>query len=100
MEAGVVLDEDEEVANVPFLTEQNADVPPAVHHQQGIEEMGRWGLHGSHCHLEVERILWGDCKRGVGVMGDDWASGCERFTHRKRKKVGKDESGRQRNREN
>lgn len=57
MKAGVVLDEDEEVANVPFLTEQNAYVPPAIHHQQGIEETGCWGLHGLHRHLEMERVL-------------------------------------------
>lgn len=37
MEAGVVLDEEKEVANVPFLAEQNADVPPAIHHQQVVE---------------------------------------------------------------
>lgn len=57
MKAGIVLDEDEEVANVPFLTEQNADVPPAIHHQQGIEEMGWRGFHRTHRHLEMERIL-------------------------------------------
>lgn len=71
MEAGVVLDEDEEVANVPFLTEQNADVPPAIHHQQGIEETGWRCLHSPHRHLKMERILWRDCKGGAGVMGDD-----------------------------
>lgn len=64
MEAGVVPDEEEEVANVPFLTEQNTDVPPAIHHQQGREETGWWGLHGPHRHLEMEWILWGDCKKG------------------------------------
>lgn len=69
MEAGVVLDEAEEVTNVPFLTEQNTDVPPAIHHQQGIEEMGRWGLHGPHRHLEMERILWGDLARENGCNG-------------------------------
>lgn len=63
MEAGIVFDEEEEVTDVPFLAEQNADVPPAIHHQQGIEEMGWWSLHSLHCHLEMERILQGDCKR-------------------------------------
>lgn len=57
MEAGVVFDEEEEVTNVPFLAEQNADVPPAIHHQKGVEKAGWWGLHSSHCHLEMERIL-------------------------------------------
>lgn len=66
MEAGVVLDEDEEVTNVPFVTEQNTDVPPAIHHQEGIEEMGWWSLHGPHRHLEMETILWDDVKKGAG----------------------------------
>lgn len=57
MEAGIVLDGGEEVANVPFLAEQKADVPPAIHHQQGIEETGRRGLHGPHRHLEMQRVL-------------------------------------------
>lgn len=57
MEAGVVFDEEEEVANVPFLAEENADVPPAVHHQQEIKETGWRGLHRTHRHLEMERIL-------------------------------------------
>ncbi len=86
MEAGVVFDEDKEVANVPILTEQNADVPPAIHHQQGIKETGWWGLNRAHRHLEMERILWGEGKRGADVMRDEWASGCERFTQRNGKK--------------
>lgn len=71
VEPGVVLDEKKKVTNVPFLAEQNAYVPPAIHHQQGVEETGRRSLHGPHRHLEVERILWRDGNTGTGVMGGD-----------------------------
>lgn len=79
MEAGVVLDEEKKVTNVPFLAEQNTNVPPAIHHQQGVEETGWWSLHTPHGHLEVERILRGESERGLVVKGNKRASGCGSF---------------------
>ena len=64
VKAGVVFDEVEEVANVPVLAEHNADIPPAIHHQQGVEEAGWRGLRGPHRHLEMKRILRGGGHRG------------------------------------
>lgn len=57
MEAAVVLDEEEEVMDVPVMTEDNADVPPTVHHQQIVEELGWGGCYGLHCHLKMKTIL-------------------------------------------
>lgn len=53
------------MANVPLLAEQNADIPPAIHHQQGVEETGRRGLRGPHRHLEMKGILRGDSDRAM-----------------------------------
>lgn len=77
MKAGVVFDEEEEIAYVPFLTEQNTDVPPAIHHQKGREETGWWGLNGPHRQLEMERILRGDCIRGTDEWERDLGKGQE-----------------------
>jgi len=78
VEAGVVVDEEEEVANVPFPTEQNTDVQPAVYHQQSREEAGWGGLPGPHRQLEMERILRGDCKRVSSGWASDLGKECTR----------------------